>query len=379
VATQPYGQTCSVDNGSGTIAAADVTNVTVVCTGQLYRVGGTVSGLLGNGLVLHLSTGEDLPVAAGGSFTFSAQLADSSPYTVSVMQQPASPSQTCAVSNGSGIVAGADVQDVQVQCAVNYALHVMVSDNRNYALPGDVLDYAVLVGNDGSEAAGQVSVEAALPPPLVAANAVWSCLSASPGVCMQASGTGAPGATLNLPAGYSSLLLVSVPIGAAEGVYDLAVTAISALPGFPATGHDTTVLAMFKDGFDGAAGQLPPVIVGSVLAPGTLAQVTAAADGMRLRTAFIGSDARGPLFRLQFVDFGEATYARLVVRGTQGPLIGAWQPWQHDDVLVGVDFTSATDGTRRVRVIGGPDWIEATLPDATGAIDVHLVEARAVQ
>jgi len=46
VLTQPTGQTCSVTNGSGTIAAADVTNVTVTCVTDViptYSVGGTVS------------------------------------------------------------------------------------------------------------------------------------------------------------------------------------------------------------------------------------------------------------------------------------------------------------------------------------------------
>ena len=39
VKTNPSGQTCSVANGSGTIAAADVTNVAVTCTTTAGRRG----------------------------------------------------------------------------------------------------------------------------------------------------------------------------------------------------------------------------------------------------------------------------------------------------------------------------------------------------
>ncbi|MEO6689096.1 MAG: hypothetical protein ABIN56_08265, partial [Dokdonella sp.] len=53
VGTQPTGQTCSVTNGSGTIAGANVTNVSVTCAAApTFTVGGTVSGLSGSGLVL---------------------------------------------------------------------------------------------------------------------------------------------------------------------------------------------------------------------------------------------------------------------------------------------------------------------------------------
>ena len=50
VKTNPSGQTCTVANGSGTIAAADVTNVAVSCASSpTYSVGGSTSGLCGDG------------------------------------------------------------------------------------------------------------------------------------------------------------------------------------------------------------------------------------------------------------------------------------------------------------------------------------------
>src|SRR6266404_1577310 len=53
--TSSPAQVCQVANGTGTIAAANVTNVDVTC-GSGYTVGGTVSGLVGSGLTLEICT-----------------------------------------------------------------------------------------------------------------------------------------------------------------------------------------------------------------------------------------------------------------------------------------------------------------------------------
>src|SRR6186713_776591 len=71
-----------------------------------YSVGGAVSGLAGSGLVLSLNGGADLPVGTNGSFTFSGTVTSGSAYAVTVKTQPASPSQTCAVTSGSGTMGG---------------------------------------------------------------------------------------------------------------------------------------------------------------------------------------------------------------------------------------------------------------------------------
>ena len=81
-----------------------------------YRVGGTVTGLSGTGLVLRNNLGADLAVSASGAFTFPGGLANGAAYSVSVATQPSSPSQDCAVSNGSGTVSGANVTTVSIAC-----------------------------------------------------------------------------------------------------------------------------------------------------------------------------------------------------------------------------------------------------------------------
>ncbi len=54
VATQPANpwQTCTVANGSGTVGASNISNVTVSCVTNTYAVGGQVQGLAGSGLVI---------------------------------------------------------------------------------------------------------------------------------------------------------------------------------------------------------------------------------------------------------------------------------------------------------------------------------------
>ncbi len=112
-------QTCTVMDDNGTLAGANVTTVQVTCATNTYTVGGTVSGLFGTGLVLQNNAGDDLPVAADGSFTFATALLDESTYAVTVLTQPGSPSQTCTVTEDSGTLAGANVTSVQVTCATN--------------------------------------------------------------------------------------------------------------------------------------------------------------------------------------------------------------------------------------------------------------------
>lgn len=79
-----------------------------------YTLGGTVSGLLGTGLVLQEGALE-LPIESSGSFTFSGFFDAETSYSVTVLTQPTSPMQTCSVTNGSGEVSE-DVTNIVVSC-----------------------------------------------------------------------------------------------------------------------------------------------------------------------------------------------------------------------------------------------------------------------
>jgi len=112
---QPSGLTCSVANGTGTMPAADVTNVAVTCSAQSYTVGGTINGLTANGLVL--ANGSDtLNVASGAtSFTMPRPVASGGGYVVTVQSQPSG--ENCTVTNGSGNVTTSNVTNVAVSCS----------------------------------------------------------------------------------------------------------------------------------------------------------------------------------------------------------------------------------------------------------------------
>ncbi len=154
VLTQPNtpSQTCSVTNSSGNISGANVVSVSVTCTTDSFTVGGNISGLTGSGLVLQNNAGDNLPIAADGSFTFSASLVDLSSYVVTVLTQPSSPNQSCAVTNASGNLAGTNITNVAISCgAVTYTVGGNVSNLTGSGLVlqnnlGDNLPIA----NDGS-------------------------------------------------------------------------------------------------------------------------------------------------------------------------------------------------------------------------------------
>ena len=113
-------QTCSVSGGTGTVGSADVSGVAVICATNRYSLGGSVTGLLGSGLVLAAAGEPDLAVPAGATaFVFANSLASGAAYAVTVRQQPVSPSQTCMVANGSGTVGGAAPSGLGVVCVAN--------------------------------------------------------------------------------------------------------------------------------------------------------------------------------------------------------------------------------------------------------------------
>ena len=115
-------QTCSVTNGSGTLAGANITNVQVNCVTNTYTISGNVSSLTGSGLVLQNNLGNNRTISANGAFTFSAAIASGSNYSVTVSTQPSG--QTCSVTNGAGTAASAPITNVLVSCANNPAFTV---------------------------------------------------------------------------------------------------------------------------------------------------------------------------------------------------------------------------------------------------------------
>jgi hypothetical protein len=135
VTTQPQNplQTCIVQNGSGIMGSAPITNVSVTCTTNTYTVGGLVSGPVGSGLVLEITftvgdghggitnvTDSIAVPTQGGAFTFTPAVLPGTEYALSVTSQPTNPSETCAFSNvPSGPVGDSNIS-VTVSCTDNF-------------------------------------------------------------------------------------------------------------------------------------------------------------------------------------------------------------------------------------------------------------------
>ena len=109
-------QSCTVSEGLGTVIPGGVTSVVVSCATATHTIGGSVSGLVGHGLVLEDNQADDLAVAQNGDFTFAMPVAFGAGYAVTVRTQPSGPAELCAVTGGSGTVGATDVTDVVVEC-----------------------------------------------------------------------------------------------------------------------------------------------------------------------------------------------------------------------------------------------------------------------
>ena len=128
VVTQPVGpnQICTVTNGSG-VASANVTNVAVNCV-LSYSIGGTVTGLVGTGLILQNSSDSEKltisPANGNQPFTFKNLVPTGTAYTITIFAQPTGPTQTCTISQSTASgTATANVTNVAVSCpAVTYSV-----------------------------------------------------------------------------------------------------------------------------------------------------------------------------------------------------------------------------------------------------------------
>ena len=103
--------------GTGSGGSVTVPNTT-------YKVGGTVSGLVGQGLTIellnpatlahHTTVLEQIDIVADGAFVF--RIPPSQSYGVAIVHQPHSPTQRCWVRNAQGVIGTANVTDVDIVC-----------------------------------------------------------------------------------------------------------------------------------------------------------------------------------------------------------------------------------------------------------------------
>ena len=120
VTSQPTGQTCVVNGGSGTVGTSNVASVTVSCsTNPTYSIAGSVTGLNSGASVTLLDNGTDtLTISNNGDFTFPTQLTSGETYHVTVSAEPLH--QVCTVTNGGGTITNPGVTNIAVACTTGF-------------------------------------------------------------------------------------------------------------------------------------------------------------------------------------------------------------------------------------------------------------------
>jgi hypothetical protein len=112
--SSPDNAVCSVANGKGATGSFSINTVVVNCIINTHELGGTVSGLDTNGLVL-VNGADRIEVKAGATSFSLTKVAEGSPYGVTILTQPAS--RTCRIVDGVGTVGKTDIKNIQVICS----------------------------------------------------------------------------------------------------------------------------------------------------------------------------------------------------------------------------------------------------------------------
>lgn len=136
----PIGSVRGCGNNDGCIADP--------CSIQ-YRVGGSLSRLPTGMSITLENNGDSLVLNTSGPFQFANAQFDQSSFAVTISSQPNGIAELCAVSGGSGNVAGDDVDNVLVQCNA-FQVSTSVSANGSITpaatqtvLPGTTLQFTL--------------------------------------------------------------------------------------------------------------------------------------------------------------------------------------------------------------------------------------------
>jgi hypothetical protein len=128
-----------------------------------YSVGGQVVGIegtltAGDELILQLNDGNDLSIFENGELKFNATLNDGVTYSVAILSEPADPFHECTITDGSGTIAGKDIDNVIVSC--DYG----TGDNDITSFVFEVAYNPGIISSDVIGTIGDNTVDAWFPP-----------------------------------------------------------------------------------------------------------------------------------------------------------------------------------------------------------------------
>lgn len=121
ITAQPTNFTCTVSGGSGAVVDQNITSPVITCVENTFTIQASISGVTtGEDITVTLNETESVVVNGNGNvqqLLFNTLLTNGASYDVTVTAEP--PGQICTVTNGSGTIEGANVDDVSVSCADN--------------------------------------------------------------------------------------------------------------------------------------------------------------------------------------------------------------------------------------------------------------------
>lgn len=129
VESDPPNQTCVASNNFGPMPAANVVDISVVCSDdapQFVSIGGRIQGLVGQVVLNWYTYGDSQAFTDDGPFTFAEMATPGTGYDVVIESQP--DGQVCSIANGFG-VASATVTTIVVSC---------VAEDARFALRGSI-------------------------------------------------------------------------------------------------------------------------------------------------------------------------------------------------------------------------------------------------
>jgi hypothetical protein len=186
--SRPTGEDASTGNDAG--AGADTGND--VDVEAKYGIGGSVTGLLGSGLVLQNAGGDDLPIPGSGVFEFPTKVAPGTPYLVTVKTQPSAPAQICSIVGATGTVQYAHITNVSVVCStsafrVGGTVSGLAASGESVVLRNNGLDDHTVNGNGGFQ----------FPTPIASGQTYTVTVASKPArvTCTPSAATGSIGST----------------------------------------------------------------------------------------------------------------------------------------------------------------------------------------
>ncbi len=113
----PDHQTCGIGLNKDTAGRMASIQVEIGCNMIEYAIGGKITGLNADGLVLINGSDARLTVAKDSTaYAFSQPLVFDQTYGVTVLTQPTNGLLTCSVANGVGKVQDANVTNIDISC-----------------------------------------------------------------------------------------------------------------------------------------------------------------------------------------------------------------------------------------------------------------------